>query len=96
MWVQIVQASPALWRVHWLRVCRLFGVSGPAKRLALVLLSCVPLVLSALSLCLWCVVFEYGPISRFKGVFSGFWAFRVGLVACVLCVACGAFVCVSG
>ena len=38
-----------------------------------------PLLLSSLSLCAWCVVFEYGSISRFKGVFSGFWAFRVGL-----------------
>ena len=36
-------------------------------------------LLSALSLCLWCVVFEYGFISRFKGVFSAVWAFRVGL-----------------
>ena len=40
--VQIVQVSPALWRVHWLQVVGLFGVSGPAKRLALVLWSCVP------------------------------------------------------
>ena len=36
-------------------------------------------LLSALSLCLWCAVFECGSISRFKGVFRGFWAFRVGL-----------------
>ena len=35
-------------------------------------------LLSALSLCSWCVVCKYGSISRFKGVFSGFWAFRVG------------------
>ena len=30
------------------------------------------LLLSALSLCLWCVVLEYALISRFKGVFRGF------------------------
>ena len=36
-------------------------------------------LLSALSLCLWCAACKYGSISRFKGVFSGFWAFRVGL-----------------
>ena len=53
-----------------LRTCRNAG-SGP-------LVVC-PLLLSALSLCLWCVVFEYGLISRFNGVFRGFWAFRVGL-----------------
>ena len=36
-------------------------------------------LLSALSLCPWWVAHKYGSISRFKGVFSGFWAFRVGL-----------------
>ena len=44
---------------------------------ALVLWSCVPSFLSALSLCLWCVVLEYALISRFKGVFS---------VVCGVCV----------
>ena len=52
------------------RTCQTFG-PGP--------LVAYSLLLSALSLCPWCVVFEYGSISRFKGVFSGFWAFRVGL-----------------
>ena len=71
---------PALWRVHWLQVVGLFGASGPAKRLALVLWSCVPSFLSALSLCLWCVVLEYALISRFKGVFSGFLGLLCGFV----------------
>lgn len=35
--------------------------------------------LSALSLCLWCAVLEYGSISHFKGVFSAVWGFGVGL-----------------
>ena len=36
-------------------------------------------LLSALSLCPWCAVFEYGSISRFKAFLARFWAFRVGL-----------------
>lgn len=46
---------------------------------ALVLWSCVPsfCALSCIALCR--VACRYGPISRFKGVFSGFWGFRVGL-----------------
>ena len=35
--------------------------------------------LSALLLCLWCTTFEYGSISRFKGVFSAFYGVGVGL-----------------
>ena len=38
-----------------------------------------PLLLSGLSLCVWRVVFEYGSISRFKGVFRGFYGVCVGL-----------------
>ena len=79
MWVQVVQVVPALWRVHWLQVVGLFGASGPAKRLALVLWSCVPSFCPLSCFVSWWVVFEYGSISRFKGVFSGFWASRVGL-----------------
>ena len=53
--------------------------AGPDGVLAFVLWSCVPLLLSALSLFPWCVGFEYGSVSRFKGVFSGFWGCCVGL-----------------
>ena len=68
-------------------MCRLFGVSTGAGFRgcrtcgvpALVLLSCVPSFCPSLSLCLWCVVFEICLYSRFKGVFSGFRGFRVGL-----------------
>ena len=75
MWVLVVQVVPALLgcihRVHlgmsvvfWgFRTCQTFG-AGP-------LVVCSG-PLSALSLCLWCVVLEYALISRFKGVFSGF------------------------
>ena len=46
---------------------------------ARVLWSCAPAFLSALSLCLWHIMLEYGSISRFKGVFRGFYGVRVGL-----------------
>ena len=36
-------------------------------------------LLSALLLCLWCVMLEYGSISHFKGVLAGFCGFRVCL-----------------
>ena len=58
------------WSLCGFRTCQTFG-SCP-------LVAC-SLLLSALSLCLWCAACKYGSISRFKGVFSGFWAFRVGL-----------------
>ena len=48
--------------------------------LAFVPWSCVPSFLSALLLCAWCVVFEYGLISRFKGVFSGVLGVSCGFV----------------
>ena len=46
------------------------------------------ILLSALSLCLWCVVFECGSISRFKAFLAWFGAFVWVCVVCVLCVAC--------
>ena len=95
-WVQVVQVVPALWRVHWLQVVGLFGASGPAKRLALVLWSCVPS---------FCPLsrFVFGVLSLNMVLFRVFRAFLADFerfvwvcVACVLRVACGAFVCVSG
>ena len=51
-------------RVHW--------VAG-GRLLWLVLLSCrVPRLLPSFLLCLWCITFEYGSISHFKGVLAGF------------------------
>ena len=82
MWVLVVQVVPALLgcihRVHWgmnvgflmLRTYLNAG-SGP-----LVVCS---LILSALLLCSRCIACKYGSVSRFKGVFSAIWAFRVGL-----------------
>ena len=64
-------------------MCRLFGVSigvgfrgcRTCQNVGFVLLSCVPLFLSALSLCYWCVACKYGSASRFKGVLAGFMGF---------------------
>ena len=39
----------------------------------------LPCLLPAFLLCLWCIAFEYGFISRFKGVFSAFWGADVCL-----------------
>ena len=61
---------------------------------ALVLWSCVPLLLSAPSLCLCWAVLEICLYSHFKGVLAGFPCWMYVCIACVLCVACVAFVCV--
>ena len=47
---------------------------------ALVLWSCVPCLLSDLLLYACRVACEYGSISRFEGVFRGFYMFGVGLL----------------
>ena len=68
MWVQIVQVSPVLFAyLYCVHLCRCAGSLGlqdlPERWLWS---SCrVFCLLSALSLCLWCVVFEYGSILRF-------------------------------
>ena len=98
----MVQVVPALWRVH---LCRLSRVQDLRSACACPLVVC-SLLLSALSLCSWCVACKYGSISRFKGVFRGFWGCCVGLCGlralrglCGFCVrerlgglkACGVF-----
>ena len=88
MWVQVVQVVPALWRVHWLQVVGLFGASGPAKRLALVLWSCVP-SFCPLSRFVFGALLANMALFRVLGAFSaGFMGFVWVCVACVLCVAC--------
>lgn len=67
-------------RAHQWQVVQGFEASGPAGWLALVLWWCVPLLLSALSLCLWCISLEICLISRFKGVFRLFLSLCVGLL----------------
>ena len=66
---------PAFHRVH---LCRCAGSFG-AILLTLAKMDKIPCLLSALSLCLWRIACKYGSISRFKGVFSAVWGFRVGL-----------------
>ena len=79
-----VSCRVLLW--WWLLSCPLVqGSAGfrgfrTCHRLALVLWWCAPRLLPAFLLCLWCIALEYGFISRFKGVFSGFWG--VGVYLC--------------
>ena len=66
----------------WLSLWGGSGVPWVAggRLLWLVLLSCrVPCLLSAFLLCLWCITLEYSFISRFGGVFGGFWGADVYL-----------------
>ena len=91
----MVQVVPALWRVHWLQVVGLFGVSGPAKRLALVLWSCVPsfcplsrFVFGVLSLNMVLFRVFRGFLARFRG-FVWVCVILVRCVACVALYACG-------
>ena len=78
-----VSCRVLLW--WWLLSCplvrRCAGFRGfrTCHRLALVLWWCAPRLLPAFLLCLWCIALEYGFISRFKGVFSGFWGADVYL-----------------
>ena len=67
-WVQDVRALAAL--AILLTLAKLYRCS-PFWR--------VPCLLPAFLLCVWCIGFEYGFISRFKGVYSGFYGVCVGL-----------------
>ena len=89
---------PSLWGgggVHWVQVVQGAGCRT-CRRLALILWWRVPLLLSALSLCLCWVVLEICLYSHFKGVLAGFPCWMWVCIASMLCVACGAFVCVCG
>ena len=58
--------------VHWVQVVRSCSLSlGVFRPFALPLPACL--------LCLWCIALEYGSISRFKGVFRGFYGADVCL-----------------
>lgn len=76
--MRVVALLACFWRVHWSDDSGPFGDSGPARGGSgpLVVRS---LLLSALSLCLWCAMLECGSISRFKGVFRGFYGVYVDL-----------------
>ena len=90
--MQSVQVVPALWRVHWLQVCRLFDASGPARRLALVLWWRIPFF-CPLSRFVFGALFANMALFRVLRAFlAGFGRFVWVYVACVLCAACVAFV----
>ena len=78
-----MRVVPALWRAHWCMLSRVQDL----PEVALVLLSCVPLLLSALSFCSRCVPLEICLYSHFKGVLAWFGVVVWVCVVCVLCVA---------
>ena len=82
MWVQSVQVSPALLGcIHRVRLGMCVGFRWCRTCLnagACPLVVC-SLLLSSLLLCLWYVACKYGSVSRFYGVFRGFYMFGVGL-----------------
>ena len=94
--MQSVQVVPALWRVHWWQVVRIFVASGPARRLALVLWWRVPSFCPLSRFAFGALLANMALFRVFRAFLAGFGRFVWVYVACVLCVACGAFVCVSG
>ena len=70
------RSLPAFHRVHRLQVV---GSCGRWSGLSSSPVACSLLLCAFLS-CVWCVACKYGSISRFKGVFSVFLLFRVGLL----------------
>ena len=87
----MVQVVPALWRVHWCRWCRVQGLPVSCGVCSVPLsLPFVPLLLL-----LSCNTCKICLISRFKGGLARFGVVVRACVVLVLCVACGAFVCVN-
>ena len=90
--MQIVQVSPALWRVHWWQVVGLFGASGPAKRLALVFWSCVPSFCPLSRFVFGALLANMALFRVFRAFLGGFGRFVCVYVVLVRCVACVGFV----
>ena len=90
MWLWCVVSCAPLVVVSTGGICAGFRT---CHRSALVLWWCAPRLLSAFLLCACRVACKYGSISRFKGVFSGFWGADVCLygfgVLRGLCGLCG-------
>ena len=79
IWCECVWSCAPLVVVSTGGICAGFRTCQICRRLALVLWWCAPRLLSALLHCACRVACEYGSISRFKGVFSGFWGADVCL-----------------
>ena len=92
MWVQVVQVVPALWRVHWWQVVRLFVASGPARRLALVLWWRIPFFCPLSRFVFGALLANMALFRVFRAFLEGFGRFVCVCVVLVLCVACVAFV----
>ena len=79
IWCECVWSCAPLVVVSTGGICAGFRTCRTCHRSALVLWWSAPRLLSALLLCACRVACKYGSISRFKGVFRGFWGSCVGL-----------------
>lgn len=79
MWLWCVVSCVPFAVVSTGGICAGFRTCRTCRRLALVLWWCAPCLLSALLHCACRVACEYGSISRFEGVFRGFWGVGVYL-----------------
>ena len=92
----VVQVVPALWRAHWVQVVGLFGASGPAGGW-LWSSGRVFRPFCPLSRFVFGALLANMPLFRvLRGFLACFGRLVWVYVALVLCVACGAFVCVRG
>ena len=82
MWVQsgcrLWLCLPAVHRVCWCECASSLRYFADVSNIGQDTARCSAF-LPALPLCLWSVTLEYGSVSRFKGVFRGFYMFGVGL-----------------
>ena len=85
-----------LHRAHRWQVVGLFVASGPAGMPALVLWSCVPSFRPLSCFDLGVLPTNMALFRILRGFLEGFGVLVWVCIACVLCGACGAFVCVRG
>ena len=90
-----MQVVPALWRAHLGRWSGSLGLQD-LPEVALVLWSCVPSFCPLSRFVLGALPLKYAFIRILRAFLAGFPCWMYICIACVLCVACGAFVCVSG
>ena len=90
-----MQVVPALWRAHLGRWSGSLGLQD-LPEVALVLWSCVPSFCPLSRFVLVGLSLKYAFIRILRGFLEGFGVLVWVCIGCVLCVACGAFVCVSG
>ena len=92
----VVHVVPSLWRVHLGQVVGLFGASGPAGGWLWSSCCVFPPFVRSLALSLGGLSLNMALFRVLRAFLAGFGVVVWVCVVLVLCVACGAFVCVSG